>query len=212
MRISGGEEAVPHSWSMTVSVRLNDSEQHSCGGSILSQSYILTSAHCVDSALPLEVSIAAGMHNRIEDFSIIRYAHKIFIHPNWNRSDGTYQNDIAILYLLPPLPVDGNDNLARTCVPYTSSLNESVNYLSDGSHLIIVGWGSTENNNNDMSVTLQQASMYTRDNNDSICSQSIYDTEKQFCAEIQRGGKKEGLIIVLRKLFFLFISFRFMSR
>ncbi len=212
MRIIGGEEAVPNSWSMAVSVRLNNSDQHSCGGSILSQSYVLTSAHCVDSELPLQISVAAGMHNRIEDFSIIRYVYNIFVHPDWNRSDSTYQNDIAILYVLPPLPVQGNDNLARTCVPYISSVNESVNYLPDGSHLVIVGWGLTQNNSNDMSATLQQASVYTLDNNDSICSESIYNAEKQFCAEIQRGGKKDGLSVVLKKIFFLIISFRFMSR
>jgi hypothetical protein len=63
-----------------------------------------------------------------------------------------------------------------------------------------------------MSATLQQASVYTLDNNDSICSESIYNAEKQFCAEIQRGGKKDGLSVVLKKIFFLIISFRFMSR
>lgn len=193
MRIIGGEEAVPHSWSMTVSVSLNEPYQHSCGGSILSHSHVLTSAHCVDRGLPSEVSVVAGIHNRLEDFSITRFAYAISIHPDWNRSDSTYQNDIAILHLFAPLPVDSHDNVVRTCVPYSSSLNESVNYLPDGSHLVMVGWGSTQHNNSEMSVTLQQASMYTLNSNDSICSQSIYDAEKQFCAEIQTGSKKDSL-------------------
>lgn len=203
-RIIGGEEAVPHSWSMTVSVRLNNSEQHSCGGSILSQSYVLTSAHCVNDALPLKVSVAAGMHDLIQDFFPLRYVHEIFIHPNWNRSDDTYQNDIAILYLLPPLPVDGSENLVRTCVPYTSSMNDT--------HLAIVGWGSTQNDNNSMSATLQQASMYTQDTDDSLCSQTIYDAEKQFCARMQRGGKEYGLSIIFEETSLLIVYLRFMSR
>ena len=168
-RIIGGEEAVPNSWGMAVSIRLNDSVPYSCGGSIVSQFYILTSAHCVENGLPLEISVHAGVHNRIEDFVILRYAHRIYIHPNWNGSDGTYQNDIALLYIFPPLPVDGNDYLARTCLPYTSSLNETINYPSNGSHLSVVGWGSTHHDNNETAATLQQASVYMLDSNDPVC-------------------------------------------
>ncbi|CAF0725050.1 unnamed protein product [Rotaria sp. Silwood1] len=181
-KIIGGEEAIPYSWSMVVSIRVNDSQEHSCAGSILTQSYILTSAHCVDGASKLEVSIAAGMHNQIEDFAMIRYVHDIYIHPNWNGSDSTYRNDIALLRISPPLFIPGNLGLARTCVPHINSINETVNYPTNGSHLVIVGWGSTQYGYNNMSNTLQQASVYVIDNNDHICQQWIHDGEKQFCA------------------------------
>ncbi|CAF0916577.1 unnamed protein product [Rotaria sordida] len=180
-KIIGGEEAVPYSWSMVVSIRLNSSEKHSCAGSILTGSYILTSAYCVYGASELEMSVAAGIHNQIGDFSMIRYVHEVHIHPNWNGSDGTYRNDIALLRIFPPLFIPGNLGLARTCVPYFNSINETVNYPSNGSHLIIVGWGSTQYGYN-MSNRLQQASIYMIDNNDHICQQSIHDVERQFCA------------------------------
>ena len=188
MKIIGGEEAVRHSWAMSVSIRLNNSNIHSCGGSILTPTYILTSAHCIAGASLLEISIAAGMHNRIEDFFTVRYGFNIYIHPNWNGSDSTYQNDIALLYILPPLPVDGNYRFARTCIPYISSWNETINYPSNGSHLVLVSWGATQYDNNIMSDTLQQASLYTIDNNDPTCLQSIYDAKTQFCAKMQEGG------------------------
>jgi secreted trypsin-like serine protease len=190
-RVIGGEEAVSHSWAMVVSVRLNDSVQHLCGGSILTQSYIITSARCVDGVPSIDMSVAAGMHNRITDFEIIRYVHNIYIHPHWNASDGTYQNDIALLYVFPPLPVSGNDNLARTCVPYISSSNETVNHPSHGSHLALVGWGSTQNGSHNFSDTVQQSSLYTIDNNDANCLQSIHDIEKQFCAGMSGGGNEK---------------------
>ncbi len=187
-RIIGGEEAVPDSWSMIVSIHLDDSEEHSCGGSILTESYILTSAHCVDSALSTDIYIVAGIHNQIEDFQMRRYVQTVYIHPNWNKNDGTYQDDIALLYIFPPLPVAGNEYLARTCVPYINSLNEVINYPSSGSHLVIIGWGSTQRSDRNMSVTLQQASIYTSDNNDPTCLQSISDVEKQFCAGMNGRG------------------------
>lgn len=192
-RIIGGEEAVPYSWSMAVSIRLNDSITHSCGGSILTESYILTSAHCIDGAPVAEISVVAGIHNLIEEFTRYHYVHDIYIHPNWNGSDGTYRNDIALLYIFPPLRVDGNEKVSQTCVPYINPLNTIINYPSNGSHLIVIGWGSTEYDNNSMSDTIQQVSVHTIDNNDSICSQSIYDVEKQFCAGIQSGGNDEYL-------------------
>jgi hypothetical protein len=206
-RIIDGEEAVPYSWTMAVSVRLNNSEEHSCGGSILTGTYILTSAHCVDGASVGEVSIAANMHNRIEDFSMIRYAHNIYIHPNWTGSDGTYQNDIAILYIFPPLPSSNNGNYARTCVPYLSSPNQTVNYPMNGSHLVIVGWGSTQYGNNHMSDTLHQASVYMIDNNDPTCLESIYDVEKQFCAGMQGRGNEKCLYSHFEKNNFLYNFF-----
>jgi secreted trypsin-like serine protease len=192
MRIIGGEEAVPHSWTMAVSIHLNDLATHSCGGSILTESHILTSAHCIDGASLMEMSITAGIHDRIQDFPMNSYVHNIYIHPNWNGSDGTYRNDIALLRIFPPLPVDGNNNLARTCVPYISSLNETVNYPSNGSHLAIIGWGSTQYGNNTISDTLQQASVYMIDNNDPTCLESIYDVEKQFCAGMHGGGNEKS--------------------
>ncbi len=192
-RIVGGEEAIPYSWTMTVSIRLNDSVEHSCGGSILTNDYILTSARCVDGVSMMEISIAAGIHNRVEDFPIVRYVHDIYIHPDWTGSDGTYRNDIALLRIFPPLPVGGNGFITRTCVPYFSSVNETVNYPLNGSHLIITGWGSTQYGNNNMSDTLQQASVYMIDNNDPICQQSIHDVETQFCAGIQGGGNEQRL-------------------
>jgi secreted trypsin-like serine protease len=204
MRIIGDEEAVPHSWAMAVSIRLNDSEEHSCSGSILTQSYILTSAHCIDGASLLGISVEGGMHNRIEDFALIRYVHEIYIHPNWNGSDGTYRNDIALLYIFPPLPANGFGNFARTCVPYVSSLDETVNYPLNDSHLAVIGWGSTEYGSNDMSDTLQQASIHTIDNNDPICLQSIHDIEKQFCAGMQGRGNEKCLYSHFEKNHFLY--------
>ena len=202
-RIIAGEEAVPHSWGMVVSIRLNDSVEHSCGGSILSSFYVLTSAHCVENGLPREISIAAGMHNRIEDFIVLRYAHKIFIHPDWNGNNTNYQNDIALLYVFPPLPVDGNDNLVRTCLPYGLSSSEITNHPSDGSHLAVVGWGSSHNDDRNLSVTLQQTSLYVLDNTDSSCSQLIADADKQFCAGPQRSGAKNTFITIRRERTFL---------
>lgn len=56
-RIVGGEEATPHSWPWQVLLRckyvdfetnrvVND-EQDKCGGSVISENWIITAAHCL---------------------------------------------------------------------------------------------------------------------------------------------------------------------
>lgn len=187
-RILDGEEAVPLSWTMVVSVRFNDSVKYSCGGSILTPYYIITSAYCVDGISKLDMSIAAGIHDLVDDFPTVRYVQDIFIHPQWNRSDDTYQNDIALLNIFPPLSIPSPFGVTRTCVSYSSSKNETINYPPNGAHLAIVGWGPTNSTDNDFSNTLQQASIYATDNNDVLCQQTIGDVEKQFCARV--NGKR----------------------
>ncbi|UJR25836.1 hypothetical protein I4U23_007186 [Adineta vaga] len=181
-KIIGGEEAIPRSWSMVVSIHYHDSDEPSCTGSILTHSYILTSAHCVDDASVMDLHIVAGVHNRVEDFPMIRYVQNIYIHPDWNRSDSTYRNDIALLYIFPPLPINGNGNPALTCVPHINPSSETVNYPSEGSHLVMVGWGSTQYGSTIVSNTLQQVSIDVIDKNDTKCLQTIHDVNKQFCA------------------------------
>lgn len=46
-RIVGGHEAVPHSRPWQVSIR-DEQGYHYCGGSIISDYWIFTAAHCVD--------------------------------------------------------------------------------------------------------------------------------------------------------------------
>ena len=45
-RIVGGVEAVPHSWPHQVGLFID--EFYFCGGSLISDQWVLTAAHCVD--------------------------------------------------------------------------------------------------------------------------------------------------------------------
>ncbi|CAF4872639.1 unnamed protein product, partial [Rotaria socialis] len=73
-RIVGGEDAREHSWSMIASLRLEFPDSHDCGGTILSNSYILTAAHCHTGPVSnptVGFSIVVGM-THISDSKVIR--------------------------------------------------------------------------------------------------------------------------------------------
>jgi secreted trypsin-like serine protease len=186
--IASTEEAVPYSWTMSVSIRLNDTDVHACTGSILSTSYILTSASCIDGALPHDISIAAGIHNRIEDFAFIRYVRDVYIHPDWNSSDTSFRNDIALLKIFPPLSIASGGMLARICIPNEVCSNQLVNSPPNASELIIVGWRTNRHGNTHIFDEMQQTRVHTIDN-ELTCKTAIRDKQKQFCGEATQKGK-----------------------
>ena len=191
-RIVGGEEAARYSWSMIVSIQDRSTETHFCGGSILSESYILTAAHCVDNETPGAISIKAGIHNLTEDYPTIRGVDAIYIHPNWSSFSGGNRNDIAILHLSTPLDFVIDTFIRRTCVPETQSSTNLLEYPANRTRLAIVGWGHTSmGDGSSAPQLLQQAEVFLIHHTDPVCSRALNDIERQFCAALDGGGKGE---------------------
>ncbi|CAF3035415.1 unnamed protein product [Rotaria sp. Silwood2] len=189
-RIVGGEEAVPYSWSFMVSLQHRSSNSHFCGGSIFSDSYILTAAHCVDDETPDRIQIVAGVHNRSDPNGVIREVDHIHVHPGWSSSSSERRHDIAMLHLSQPLRLASNQLLSRICVPKVESPNNVETYPSNGTRLAAIGWGNIKQSWLDNSPdNLHQVQVFTIDNNDPICNKSLYDTQVQFCAALYEGGK-----------------------
>ncbi|CAF3227069.1 unnamed protein product [Rotaria sp. Silwood2] len=199
-RIINGDEAIPYSWSMIVSIRYNcfrdgNIKAHCCGGTILNEYYILTAANCVDqidhsSILSHNITIAAGIHNLTEINQTIRRVDQIFIHPKYAGQAQLYKNDIAILHLAEPLDLDTNPFIARTCRPPRANSPEYVlRYPSNGSILAAVGWGTFDKLAFRKPQLLQQLSIYAIDHNDPTCARSIGHVNVQFCGGLYEGGK-----------------------
>lgn len=183
--ITNTEESIPHSWAMTVSIRLNDTDEHTCTGTILSSWFIMTAASCIDNTVHEDISILAGTHNRQQDFPTIRYVTNVFIHPGWNRSNIHYENDVALLRIFPPLNIIPGGFTARTCPSYVIFPEQIIQHPVHGSRLVVVSWKSIQFGYEHMSDVLQQATLSTIANDDPICQQTGIDLNKQFCAETQ---------------------------
>lgn len=191
-RIVGGYDANSHSWPMIVSLRNIVDDRFFCGGSILSDSFILTAAHCVeDRIVPGKdgINIVAGNDKQSDLSAIIIEVDSIHIHPEWVPDPSGGWNDIAILHLSQPLNISINPFLSRTCLPSWNSTLNMLNYPLKGTRLALIGWGTIEDRYDYSPDYLQQTEVFVMDKEDKICDGTIKDKARQFCAGLYEGGK-----------------------
>lgn len=105
-RIIGGAEARKGQFPYMVALILGlpNYGQSFCGGSIISPSFVLTAAHCLEEVI--QVNVLAGIHNIFTDTPVYNHAvfpNRIRMHPEYNST--TLQNDIGLLFLDRLLPL-----------------------------------------------------------------------------------------------------------
>ena len=194
-RIIGGEEAIPYSWSMIVSFRFGREANHACGGTLLSESHILTAAHCVGNADPntfFDFSVAVGIHNRSEmvPAPTVRRVRRFFVHPLWKKGTPAGENDIAILELARPVDIGLQFRTTRTCLPQLNSSVDVAQYPPNHTELMVAGWGALEFGSFDEPPkNLRQAQIFLVDSNDPTCNGTIKNPRSQLCAGLAAGGK-----------------------
>ena len=125
-KIVGGETALINTWGWAVSLSINDT--YLCGGSILSSLWILTAAHCLEDMEPSEVYISAAT-NQLFGWTQWRIASSIIVHPQYN--DETFENDIALIKVSPPLDMTYS-GISKICLPSSTTtdyppINSTVN-------------------------------------------------------------------------------------
>jgi hypothetical protein len=179
---------------MIVSLRMEHSNHHQCAGSILSESFILTAAHCVDRIAinPSQVSVRAGIHYLSENSAIIRQVDRIYVHPNWGGSALDAVNDIALLHLSEPLDFAKNPFIRRTCLPQIELGENVTNYPPNGTLLSLAGWGLTNFALDDPSQVLRQATLRAIHHTFPKCASFIHNPLLQFCAGLYEGGKSKS--------------------
>ena len=191
-RIIGGEKAIDYSWPMMVSVHIIYENMHWCGGTIVSDSYILTAAHCLYEFVsnpPMKLWISAGMTDLLDPRQIRRTVDYIHIYPNYTGRPDDYRHDIALMHLDQPLPIKENRFLTKTCINPVYPPISNDKYIKNGTHLTTIGWGTQKSGDLKKPTNLQQVEVFAIDNEDPICIVSMNDSQTQFCAGLIEGGK-----------------------
>jgi secreted trypsin-like serine protease len=192
-RIFGGEvPANGATWSMMASLRFNGTGHHGCGGTILTDSFFLMAAHCVNklsATSPLGLTVRAAMDDLSESAQESHEVDQIFVPPKCVGAADGYQNDIALLHVKESIDIDGSPFTTRTCVPQLSATTNVLQYPLNGTRLAVVGGGIVESGAVNTSTMLQQADVFAIDNNDPKCQSVTKDKQTQFCTGLPNGGK-----------------------
>ncbi|CAF2419852.1 unnamed protein product [Rotaria sp. Silwood2] len=186
-KIVGGETASSQTWGWAASLRYTSSGSHFCGGSIISDSHILTAAHCTEKLnSPSSVRVYVGSIY-LSSAGQVRDVSKIYNHPNY--SPLNYRNDIAILTLSSPLNLDqaGVDLVCLPNVSTTVLANEE--YPPADLNLVAIGWGVQTEGSQTVSSTLRQVTIQSIAATNSYCQNAkVADPSTRFCAGVMPSG------------------------
>ncbi|XP_032709599.1 chymotrypsinogen B-like [Lontra canadensis] len=169
-RIVNGEDAVPSSWPWQVSLQTG-SGLHFCGGSLISQDWVLTAAHCRVRKSHRVVAGLSDLGSDGEAVQVLRIA-KVFEHPLWDRIMDT--NDLALLKLATPVLL--SSAVSPVCLP---GANAS---FPPGSICATTGWGKTQYNSYKNPDKLQQAALPLLSNTDCMKFWGSKITDVMVCA------------------------------
>ncbi|XP_048185338.1 kallikrein-14 [Perognathus longimembris pacificus] len=174
-RIIGGYTCVPNSQPWQVALLAGPGMRFLCGGSLLSNKWVITASHC---SRPI-LHVALGKHNlrRWEATQQIRRVVRQVPHPQYNPR--THDNDLMLLELERAVPLGRAVRpiaLASTCA-------------SPGTPCRVSGWGTTSSPIANFPPTLRcvNVSIFS----EQACRQAYSGaiTSNMVCAGVPQGGK-----------------------
>jgi trypsin len=192
-KIAGGQDAGQYEYLFQAGLAERSGSTRSpedafCGGSVISEEYILTAAHCMYDEFGNLIT-ANDLFAFLNTWKLSNPnagkeyidVSQIIIHPQYN--DNTIENDIALLKLAT------KTNLTPLKIPQQG--DESL--LNAGRKCTVIGWGYLDNDNTQLPDILQEVEVEVISN--TLCNSSTwYDGEilnGMFCAGYA-GGQKDA--------------------
>uniref|UniRef100_A0A8R1V546 Peptidase S1 domain-containing protein n=1 Tax=Pristionchus pacificus TaxID=54126 RepID=A0A8R1V546_PRIPA len=174
-RSIGGIETKPHAWPWMV--QLVKWYGHTCGGSLIDRSFVVTAAHCVDDVSPSQLKIYTGGHN-----SETGQEHKVLnisVHPLYHVIV-SMSYDFAIIKISPS--VTFNETIQPISLPLLPPLNNQM--------CVVAGWGRTSERGRSSTVLreIRVPIIPTYECNNFFHYAGSIDPVSMLCAGIMRGG------------------------
>uniref|UniRef100_A0A667XGZ3 Coagulation factor IX n=1 Tax=Myripristis murdjan TaxID=586833 RepID=A0A667XGZ3_9TELE len=165
-RIVGGKEVVPGEIPWQVALIARPSGQLFCGGSILSELWVITAAHCL-------VEGQGSFFIRVGKKQYMLVEH---VHPRYDASVSMYNHDVALLRLQSPI------NFSTTARPIClgpKAFTEAL--MKEASPATVSGWGRTRFLGS-TATALQKVEVPFTDRTECKDSSSARITRYMFCA------------------------------
>nr|XP_025859278.1 transmembrane protease serine 11C-like [Vulpes vulpes] len=175
-KIAGGMDAQEGEWPWQASLQQNS--VHRCGATLISNSWLVTAAHCfIKASDPKEWSVSFGL--LLSDPQTQRSIKDIIIHENYHYP--AHDNDIAVVHL--SSPVLYTSNIRRACLP------EATYTFPPNSDVVVTGWGTLKSDGTSPNI-LQKGLVKIIDNK-TCNSEEVYSgviTPGMLCAGFLEGS------------------------
>ncbi|RXN24215.1 complement factor D-like protein [Labeo rohita] len=177
--IVNGTEVKPHSRLYMVSLQTGC--KHVCGGFLISDSFVMTAAHCKKND---KLTAVVGMHNlkkrrRGSDRIRVKSYHE---HPDFNQD--TLQNDIMLLKL--EKEVKQNKNVKIISIPTQEG------DIKPDSACSVAGWGRLKSTEKKMSTCLMEADVKIMNNTECKNKRKKSYSDSQMLCVYGHGGSCNG--------------------
>ncbi|KAM6117873.1 chymotrypsin-like protease CTRL-1 [Pterocles gutturalis] len=147
-RIINGQNAVPGSWPWQVSLQTR-SGSHFCGGSLISENWVVTAAHCDFNPYAHIVVLGEYDLDSSAESVQVKTVDRVVTNPSWDPFN--INNDIALLRLSSPAQL--GPRVSPVCLAPASLA------LPNGLQCVTTGWGRSNPNSPEFPVQLQQVTL-----------------------------------------------------
>jgi len=138
LQIVGGKESTPYSRPYQVALLMNG--RQGCGGTLISKDWVLTAAHCLDSASTSNLTVRVGAHSISANDGTTHNVSQIIRHEYWRGAQSIQSGyDIAVLRL----SSSASSSIKPAALP-TKAIADQL--AGVGSYATVSGWGLTYNN------------------------------------------------------------------
>ncbi|CAG9858888.1 unnamed protein product [Phyllotreta striolata] len=157
LTIINGKTAAPHQFPYQVGIYVTTPNYIDfCGGSLISSNYVLTAAHCLESATNVKLIFGAqNITDPSESTQVQLKSESFVVHEGWNPK--TYSNDIALIKL--PTPVKETNAIKIVSL----ARGERTYSHEQGA---VAGWGISRRNQKGVTPILQYITPYILSNRD----------------------------------------------
>lgn len=135
-RIVGGQDAGEDEYPWMAALVVQGTKTPFCGGTLISDAYVLTAAHCTESRTADAVEVRLGVLDVENDEGQRKQVLQIIDHPNYNSANNDL--DFSLLRIEPIDFTDADFSAIRpACLPVNN------NNLYQNENTIVTGWGAT---------------------------------------------------------------------